>query len=129
MRAHLRMLLSKEDAVFVLAFDWYKFPERTRERLVHARQRYDALWEGLCYAAVGAGQIAPALDVGLVKRFWFGATNSVALWYRPDGSLTPDQIADAFSTLIAVGVLAPSARPESLEEALKNLSVVDRAAD
>ncbi|MEM7135162.1 MAG: TetR/AcrR family transcriptional regulator [Myxococcota bacterium] len=121
MRAHLRALLSEEDAVPVLVFDLHRLPEQTRTRLIEARRPYDAIWEGLCYAAIGAGQLAAGLDVSLVKRFWFGATNSVALWYRPDGPLSPDQIADAFSTLIALGTLSPGARPDSLEQAFKAL--------
>ncbi|MGB5811989.1 MAG: TetR/AcrR family transcriptional regulator [Polyangiales bacterium] len=128
MRAHLRALLSEDDAIPVLVFDLHRLPDRTRVRLLQARKPYDALWEGLCYGAIGAGQLAAGLNVALVMRFWFGATNSVAFWYRPDGPLTPDQIADAFSTLIALGALSPSARPESLEDAFKALAVSDAGA-
>ncbi|MEM8608580.1 MAG: TetR/AcrR family transcriptional regulator [Myxococcota bacterium] len=123
MRAHLRALLSEDDAVPVLVFELHRLPDRTRARLMQARKPYDALWEGLSYAAIGSGQLAAGLDVGLVKRFWFGATNSVSAWYQADGPLTPDQIADAFTTLIALGTLAPSARPDSLEDAFKALAV------
>ena len=123
MRTHLRLLLSEDDAVYVLVFDWHRFPERTRARLLQTRRRYDALWEGLCYAAAGSGQLASGLDMGLVKRFWFGAMNSVALWYDPHGAMSPDQIADAFSTLLAVGTLAPNARPQSLDELYAEMGI------
>ena len=121
MRTHLRVLLAGDDAVYVLVFDWPRLPEETRTKLAHARHRYDALWDGLCFAAAGSGQLASGLDLALLQKFIFGAANSVALWYQPDGPRTPEEIADAFSALIGIGTFATAARPEPTEEMYRSV--------
>lgn len=116
MRAHLRVLLGGDDAVYVLLFDWQRLPAATRQQLSAERQRYESIWDGLMYAAAASGQLVPGLDLALVRKFAFGAANSVAFWYRPDGPRSPDEIADAFSVLIGFGTVADEARsPESID--------------
>ncbi|HNP63826.1 MAG TPA: TetR/AcrR family transcriptional regulator [Woeseiaceae bacterium] len=116
MRAHLRVLLGGDDAVYVLLFDWRRLPAATRQQLSSERHRYESIWDGLIYAAAASGQLVPGLDLVLVRKFAFGAANSVAFWYRPDGSRTPDEIADAFSVLIGLGALSEGARsPVSID--------------
>jgi AcrR family transcriptional regulator len=110
LRAHLRVLLRGDDAVFVLLFDWARLPGRTRRQIAAQRRRYLAVWDRLVLAAAGAGLLRPDVDLALVRKFVFGAANSVAAWYRPEGPLTPDQIAEAYSALIGRGTLAANAR-------------------
>lgn len=119
MRAHLRVLLEGGDAAYVLLFDWRRLSDDTRAALSRERHRYESIWDGLIYAAAASGQLAPGLDLALVRKFAFGAANSVAFWYRPGGALSPDQIADAFSNLIGLGTVSPRARRrlESVREA------------
>lgn len=110
MRAHLRVLLGGGDAAYVLLFDWRRLSEHTRAALSRERHRYESIWDGLIYAAAASGQLAGGLDLALVRRFAFGAVNSVAFWYREGEALSPDQIADAFSHLIGLGTLSARAR-------------------
>lgn len=110
MRAHLRVLLEGSDAAYVLLFDWRRLSDDTRAALSRERHRYESIWDGLIYAAAASGQLAPGLDLALVRRFAFGAANSVAFWYQPGGALSSDQIADAFSNLIGLGTVSPRAR-------------------
>ncbi len=125
LRAHLRALLS-DDAVHVLLFDWRRLSEPTRVGLARERHRYESIWDGLIYAAAASGQLEPGLDLGLVRKFAFGAANSVAFWYRPDGQRSPEDIADAFSALIGLGTLAAAARPRDLEAAYDRLGAIAR---
>lgn len=124
LRAHLRAVLGGDDAVYVLMFDWPRLPSRTRDALAVERRRYEAIWDGLIFAAAGAGQLVAELDLPLVRKFAFGAANSVAFWFRPNGPRTPDEIADAFSAFIGLGTLAPHARPASPLDAYRALGAV-----
>jgi len=124
LRAHLRVLLGGDDAVYVLLFDWQRLSESTRETLMRERRRYESLWDGLIYAAAGSGQLVSGLDLRLVRKFAFGAANSVAFWYRPDGERTPEEIADAFSALIGLGTLSNAARPDDVDTAYAQLGVL-----
>lgn len=121
MRVHLRTLLDGDDAVFVLLFDWQRLSPETRTALAKERRRYESIWEGLIYAAAASGQLVEGLDLSLVRKFVFGAANSVAFWYRADGPRAPEEIADAFSALIGLGALSEHSRPSPTVETYERL--------
>lgn len=121
-RAHLEVLLSGDDAVYVLLYDWRVLRGGARESLVRLRDRYEALWDGILYEAAGAGRIRPELDIRLLRLVGFGAINWVATWYRPEGSMTPGQIADAIFRTMALGIVSEDARPR-LEQQRKDAGV------
>jgi AcrR family transcriptional regulator len=123
LRAHVKTLVS-DDSVYVLLFDWRRLSEPTRFELSRQRHRYESIWDGLIYAAAASGQLATGLDLSLVRKFAFGAANSIAFWYQPDGQRDPEQIADAFSAFIGLGTLAPSERPADVSGAYQQLSAL-----
>ena len=111
MRAHLKVLLSGEDALYVLLFDWRSLPASAREGVERERSKYESSWDGLLFEAAGTGRARQMIDLEAVREFGFGALNWVATWYRPDAGRTPEQIADAYWTFMAYGLLAENARP------------------
>lgn len=115
LRAHLELLCEKDDALYVLLFDWRSLPAGAREGLERARQRYERFWEGLLREAHGSGRTWAVLDVELVRHFGFGAVNWVATWYRPESGRTPAQIADALWSFLAFGLVKERASAAELE--------------
>jgi AcrR family transcriptional regulator len=111
LRAHLVLLLSGEDALYVLLFDWRSLPANAQEGVARQRSKYEAFWDGLLFEAAGTGRARPLLDIEMVRQFGIGAINWVATWYRADQGRTPEQIADAFWTFMAYGLIADHARP------------------
>ena len=111
LRVHLNQLLAADSAVWLLLYEWGRLPAETRADLSEAHARYQHLWHQLVKDAHEAGLLAPGLDLRLAQLFVFGAANSVAHWYRADGARGPNEIADAFSSFIAVGLLSDEARP------------------
>ena len=121
MRAHLKALLTGEDALYVLLFDWRSLPVAAREGVERERSKYQAYWDGLLFEAAGTGRGRPMVDLEAVREFGFGALNWVATWYRPESGRTPEQISDTFWTFMAYGLMTENARPpnvSSLFEAL-----------
>lgn len=110
LRAHLQLLLSGDDGVYVLLYDWRSLAGRAREEIVRLRDRYEAFWDGMLYEAAGAGRLRPGVDLKLVRLFGFGAVNWVATWYSPGGDRTPEQIADVFWSYMALGLLSDDQR-------------------
>lgn len=108
--AHLEVLLSGDDAVYVLLYDWRVLRGDAREAVVRLRDRYEALWDGILYGAAGAGHLRPGIDVRFLRLVGFGAINWVATWYRPGGTMTPAQIADAIFRTMALGIVSEDAR-------------------
>lgn len=115
MGKYLEMLLEGDDALFVMLFDWRSLPIGAKRGLDRARSRYEQYWDGLLVAAYATGKSRGVLDVELVRRFGFGAANWVATWYRKDSGRTPRQIADAFWTFLAFGLMNEQSRPADLE--------------
>jgi AcrR family transcriptional regulator len=59
------------------------------------RRRFDRVVTDLVRAAEREGTVRPDVDPALVARLLFGTVNSLTEWYRPDGDLSPDSLADA----------------------------------
>lgn len=116
LRAHMRILLSGDDAIYVLLYEWRSLTGGRREAIVRLRDRYEAFWDGLLHHAAGAGCLRDGVDLGLLRMFSFGAINWAAQWYSPEGRRTPDEIADTFWTFTGLGVLNDDARPANMTE-------------
>ena len=114
MRAHLKVLLTGEDALYVLLFDWRSLPLGAREGVERERRKYESYWDGLLFEAAGTGRARPMIDLEAVREFGFGALNWVATWYRPDSGRTPEQIADTYWTFMAFGLMTESERPANV---------------
>jgi AcrR family transcriptional regulator len=116
LRAHLELLCSGEDdSLYVLLFDWRSLTAGAKAGVEREKQRLEAFWDGLLLEAHATGKARPLLDLELVRHFGFGAINWVATWYRPGGSRTPAQIADAFWSFLAWGLIHERSRPADLD--------------
>lgn len=66
------------------------------ERAALARRRaFDRFVTDLVRAAEEEGDVRPDVDPAVTSRLLFGAVNSLVEWYRPDGGLSADDLADA----------------------------------
>jgi AcrR family transcriptional regulator len=68
------------------------------------RRRFDALVRNLVLAAVQEGSVRSDVDPGVLGRLLFGSVNSLAEWYRPDGPLSGDELADALVATVFDGL-------------------------
>ncbi|HYH34333.1 MAG TPA: TetR/AcrR family transcriptional regulator [Nocardioides sp.] len=72
------------------------------------RRQFDRVVTGLVRAAEEAGDVRPDVPPAVTSRLLFGAVNSLTEWYRPDGDLSADDLADA---LVATTFEGLRARP------------------
>jgi hypothetical protein len=110
MRAHLDALLSGEDDLYVLLYDWRSLPGAAMPALQRARARYEIFWDDLLADFARSGLARPGLDVELVRQFGFGALNWVAQWREPNDPRTSAEIADALWECLAIGWLTDEKR-------------------
>jgi AcrR family transcriptional regulator len=68
------------------------------------RREFDRVVTGLVRAAEEEGDVRPDVDPAVTSRLLFGTVNSLTEWYRPDGELTPDELADALVTTAFEGL-------------------------
>jgi AcrR family transcriptional regulator len=64
------------------------------------RRRFQDRVVDLARQAQTAGDLPSDVDAGLFVRLALGMSNSLVDWYRPDGSWSPRQIADAVVALL-----------------------------
>jgi AcrR family transcriptional regulator len=105
MVAHVKILLSGEDSVYVLLYDWRSLSPAAERAIAKHRKRYEQFADELLAQAAAFAPLKPGVDLFLVRQFGFGAANWVAQWYDPKGRYTPEQIADAFFDYLSHGTL------------------------
>jgi AcrR family transcriptional regulator len=102
---HVRILLSREDSVYVLLYDWRSLSPSAERAITRHRRRYEQFADELLAQAAAHATLQPGVDLFLLRQFGFGAANWVAQWFDPKGPYTPEQIADAFFRYLTLGTL------------------------
>ena len=103
LRAHLSLLVEGDDSIYVNLYEFRSVTGPAREKILRSRDAYEALWEGMLHAAVGAGVIRAGVDVSMVRFLLLGAVNWSAQWYEDSQGYTPEEVADAFFSISAFG--------------------------
>ena len=80
------------------------------EAALARRREFDRIVTDLVRAAEEEGDVRPDVDPAVTSRLLFGTVNSLTEWYRPDGGLSADDLADA---LVATTFQGLRARPTS----------------
>ena len=70
------------------------------------RRELDSRLATLVQAAVDEGALRSDLSPELVSRLLFGMVNSLVEWYRPDGTVSADELSHAIATLAFDGLHA-----------------------
>ena len=70
------------------------------------RREFDRVVTDLVRAAEEEGDVRPDVDPAVTSRLLFGTVNSLTEWYRPGGSLTADDLADALVATTFQGLRA-----------------------
>jgi hypothetical protein len=78
--------------------------------VVERRRGFDHMIADIVIAAIGEGSIRPDIEPRLATRLLFGMLNSIVEWYRPDGALSADDIAETVFKIVLDGLASkPSA--------------------
>lgn len=81
-------------------------PAPLRARLFSGRRRLNAEVEKLLAEGMADGSLR-SIHPRMTSFALFGAFNWISTWYRADGAMAPEGIADAFMDLFARGMLPP----------------------
>ena len=54
------------------------------------------------------GTLRADMDPRIAERLTFGMVNSIVEWYRPDGPISPEQLADSVLELVRTGLREPA---------------------
>jgi AcrR family transcriptional regulator len=89
---HLTALHGGGDEQAVVISEWRSLPSASRRRVVRQRDKVEAVWIEALEAAAAAGLVHG--DLRLLRLSMLGALNWTLQWYRAQGPLNLQQLAD-----------------------------------
>ncbi|WP_246542753.1 TetR/AcrR family transcriptional regulator [Paludibacterium yongneupense] len=96
---HLNSLLGDNQAALeVMLYEWRSVAATERAGLIVLRDRYEALWQQVLDEAAAAGLIKT--DTRLLRRSLLGSLHWTVHWYRQDGGLSVDELAERMLALV-----------------------------
>lgn len=103
--AHLQLLVSGSDMVYVLLFEWRSLRGEARREMIKLRDRYELLWAAMLKLLAEQGVIRKDMDLELLRLIGLGALNWVATWFREEGRYSLEDIGDFVWRMIRSAVL------------------------
>ncbi len=95
---HLAFAARHGDELALVQIELRSLAPDRRADLIERRDAYEHRWRATLEAAVAEGSLRPT-DVRLTVIAILSACNWFTQWYRPDGSMTVEQIAASFADL------------------------------
>jgi TetR/AcrR family transcriptional regulator, cholesterol catabolism regulator len=103
-QVYLRLLAENSDLSSVLLFEHRSLEPAQHKRHIPNRDRFESLWRDVLDDGVRNG-LFDCPNPALAVRALMGILNWTVTWYRPDGPLTIEQIADQYTSLLLNGLM------------------------
>ena len=97
-RAHVAVIAADPELASVFVTEWRHLSADHRAEVLERRDRYEALFRSAILDGMATGNFA-STDPALAATFVLTALNGLAGWYRADGRLGRDRIADHYADL------------------------------
>jgi AcrR family transcriptional regulator len=105
-RGHVGVVTSAQKDAAVFLHEWRFLSEERRLRIAARRDDYERLFRRVIADGVDAGDFIK-VDPRLTATAILSALNGIATWYRPDGELSAEDIADQHAGLFLGGLANP----------------------
>ena len=97
-RAHVGVVTADPELASVFVHEWRHLEGERRAAILERRDAYERRLRDAIADGMASGELLPT-DPAVAASFILGALNAVAAWYRPDGRLAADRIADHYADL------------------------------
>ena len=104
MQVYLETMLEYSDLAAVLLLEHRSLEPQYHARHIPRRDRFEGLWREMVRDGLEQGNFEQ-VDPALTARALLGVMNWTITWYRPQGSLSPDDIAQRYADLFLRGLL------------------------
>jgi AcrR family transcriptional regulator len=103
---HVRVVTSGVGETSVFVHEWRALGDERRALIAARRDAYERRFRTVIEEGIATGELA-LTDPAIAASYILSALNGLAAWYRPDGRLSPDRIADYFVDLSLRAVSDP----------------------
>jgi AcrR family transcriptional regulator len=105
-RSHIRNLVRSQTAHSVAVGEMHALSGARLKEVIALRDAYEDLVRSVLQDARRAGVLREDVSIKYLCLILLGLLNRVEIWYRPDGTLSPDQLADVFERIFLAGAAA-----------------------
>lgn len=95
-RAHVAVVARDPELASVFVHEWRHLSPERREAILERRDAYERRVRDVIADGMAAGELLPT-DPAVAASFVLTALNGIAGWYRREGRLTPDRLADHYA--------------------------------
>ena len=101
---HIETAIEHLDAATVFLNEWRYLSDDLQTRVTMKRDEYEAMTRRIVLDGIASGEFRADADVDMAARLVLSGGNWVYAWYRPSGSLTPQQIGRSYAQLLVAGL-------------------------
>ncbi len=101
--AHVEVITNSASAAAIYMNDWRQLSELKRREFAQRRDEYEKIFRGLVHDAIREG-ILGDVDEKFATLMILSSINWIYQWYRPDGPMTPEEIARRITDLLFNGL-------------------------
>jgi TetR/AcrR family transcriptional regulator, cholesterol catabolism regulator len=116
MRAYLQVLCEQPDLSSVLLLEYRSLEKELYKRHIVNRDKFEKLWRDLIREGVDSGTLRSE-SVSMTVRAMLGVMNWTITWYRSEGKLSGEEIADMFSNLFLDGISTKKRTARKVQQA------------
>lgn len=106
-RAHTRTALADQDKFATALLDNRELSEENKGTIMTVHDYYESVVQTVIHDCQEAGIVRRDTSARQLTLFLLSMMNFTAFWYRPDGTLTPDDLADQFIQQFLQGAHSP----------------------
>lgn len=106
-RAHVRAALEDQDAHAVMLIELRMLASEQRARVIALRDTYEALIDAALTECQAAGALRSDVPARQLRLALLNSLNWSIFWWRHDGELSVDGLADLLATLYLEGAASP----------------------
>jgi AcrR family transcriptional regulator len=103
MRLYMKMLCEQGNLASVLLLEYRSLEKDLYNRHIQNRDKFEKMWRDLVREGVDAGKFQ-CESVSITVWALLGVMNWTITWYRPEGKLSVETIADQFANLLLDGM-------------------------
>jgi AcrR family transcriptional regulator len=97
--AHVDVVTDDPERASVFVREWRALSADRRADIGSRRDAYEGRFRSVLAEGVALGEFGP-VDPTVTAAFILTALNGLVAWYRPDGRVPPDALADAYASLV-----------------------------